>query len=426
MSWGAIGGAAIGAVASYAGSKKNAKAAQDAANTPWTENRTQTQTAALDPRISNAIFGGEGNSGILGQALSQIGAGQTPGQTAFGQGMDQYLGGWGTNNFMRSQQMAQNLQEVQRQAPMAGWSGDAGAVQGVKVDAPGQNNLDLAGDYRRMISGDSAANPYLTKSLQSGIDQSNQAFRTNLGDITDTLQRQILPGIRGGAIASGQYGGSRQGIAEGLALSDFSKRAASAAEQLGLANIAATTGAQAGEYSRGQDRSLNALNTLSGQQYGVAAQNAQLAQQAALANQAAAAANADRNLRRDTANQGAVLQTNQQNDARNIAGVGLSSGLLGQAANYVTQGNNADLNRLGQVSGILNPYLNVGATSTTTTTGSGTGQPQPVYQNTGANVLGGAAAGLGLFNQFKNAFGGQGGGGLPNMANAGQYSWGQY
>jgi len=36
----------------------------------------------------------------------------------------------------------------------------------------------------------------------------------------DALLRQGLPGVQSGAVASGQYGGSRQGVAEGIALGD--------------------------------------------------------------------------------------------------------------------------------------------------------------------------------------------------------------
>lgn len=44
--------------------------------------------------------------------------------------------------------------------------------------------------------------------------------------IVDTLQRQVLPGVRSGAIQAGAYGGSRQGIAEGLAVQGASREMA--------------------------------------------------------------------------------------------------------------------------------------------------------------------------------------------------------
>lgn len=52
-----------------------------------------------------------------------------------------------------------------------------------------------------------ATNPYLA-------DQANAITNT----ATQNLQNNILPGINSGAVAAGGYGGSRQGIAQGLAI----------------------------------------------------------------------------------------------------------------------------------------------------------------------------------------------------------------
>jgi len=49
-------------------------------------------------------------------------------------------------------------------------------------------------------------NPYLQKAVQGAINP-----------ILDNYNEQILPGIRSNAIQAGQYGGSRQGVAEGIA-----------------------------------------------------------------------------------------------------------------------------------------------------------------------------------------------------------------
>lgn len=394
MSWGAIGGAAIGAAGSYLSSKNTKKAAE--------AGTTATQKQEIDPRLQ-AILYGTGSSGGLLQQLAQQASqtGQGPGFNDFNRGIGDYIGGYGVDNFRRSQQMAQNLQEQRQAAPQIGWSGDSSGIK-----APSQNNLNLSPAYQNLIYGNSAENPYLLKSLQAGVDLGNAGYRSNLQSLTDTLQRQVLPGIRGGAIASGQYGGSRQGIAEGNALSDFTKQLTNANLQQSLGQTQGILGAQSDTFNRGQDRALSALQGLSGQQYGVAAQNEQIAM-----------ANADRNLRRDMANQSAVLQANQQNDARNIAGTGLSSSLLGQALNFGAQANNSGLNRLTQVTGALSPFTGLGATTTTN-------QQQPAYQNTAGNVIGGALGGLALFNQFKGA--GGSGGGLPSIAGASQYNWGQY
>ncbi len=64
-------------------------------------------------------------------------------------------------------------------------------------------------------------NPYLK---QMGVDLQNQ--------FTNTLLRDTLPGVRGGALAAGGVGGSRQGIAEGLATAGSNTGAASAVTNL--------------------------------------------------------------------------------------------------------------------------------------------------------------------------------------------------
>lgn len=53
-----------------------------------------------------------------------------------------------------------------------------------------------------------------------GYAQARQGVMT---DATNNLQRNILPAIRSGAVAEGAYGGSRQGIAEGLAAGETAR-----------------------------------------------------------------------------------------------------------------------------------------------------------------------------------------------------------
>lgn len=395
-----IGGAIGGALGSALGGS----------GTKQSGTQTTTQQQQIDPRFASILYGSNGDNGFLSQVAAQANQPQSSGQIAFGNGINDYLRNYGTDSFNRAQQAAQGLQDIQRQAPQIGWSGDAGNVNAGQVGAPSQNGLDLRNAYQNFIYGDAGANPYLKNALQSGINQSNQAFQTNVGDITNALQRQVLPGLRSNSIAAGQFGSSRQGIAEGLALSDYTKQLSNAANQQGLANIAATTGAQSNAFNQGQDRALNALNTLSGQQYGTALSNAQLAQQAALANQQNAQQNANRNLNRDTSNAQLINQTNAQNDARNIAGVGLSGNLLNQANAYANQNNSAALNRLGQVGGILSPFTNVNQTNTSS---------QPLYSNPTANALGTAGTALGLYNQFKGIGGGGSSDGLFDLFGSG-------
>lgn len=385
MSWAMVGAAAITAGGAVVSSKNNKKAAE--AGT--------TSTQELDPRFAELLYGGEGgNAGIANLLYQQASASTPEGQRYLGQGIDQYLGGWGTDNFMRSQQAAQGLQSSDLTAP-----GVAAATVGqAYVKAPSQNDLNLAPRFDDFINGPAGANKYLTGGIQKGINQSMNAFGSMQEDSTQNLLENVLPGIRGNAIASGQFGGSRQGIAEGRALSDFAKQQQRTLSQVGQNNTDAAVAAQAGAYDADRSRSLAALQGLSGQQYGVAQQDASLWQQAT---------NANANLWADAQrqNQQSILQTNALNSQNRAAGVGLSSGLLGQAYGMGQSTGNANLDRLGKVGNYLSPFSGLGGSTNTT---------QPVYNNTASSALGGAAAGLGLWNQFSQANKGSNGGAPSN------------
>lgn len=397
MSWGAIGGAAIGATASYLGSKQQAKAAQQGA------------TQQVDPRIASILFGDGGSSGLLNRFQGLLDQPQTLGSQVAGQLSSNYLAGAAPDDVTAIRNASLGLINNQPGAQRFDSPGIANPlwVTGERINAPSQGDLNLSPAFQNFIYGNAAENPYLLRSLGAGVDLASAGFRSNVGDITDALQRNVLPGIRGGAIMSGQYGGSRQGIAEGNALSDFTRQLTNAANQQGLAQTQGILGAQTQTFNQGQDRALAALTNLSGQQFGRASQEAQMAQQAQLANQAAGnefvRSNQAAQLQTNALNSQNALQSNAQANAARIAGTGALSGLLGQMYGYNQNAQNADLARAQGVSGLLSPFIGVNQSTT-----------QPVYQNTGANVLGGAAAGLGLYNQFRNSFGtpGAGGGGI--------------
>ena len=359
MSWAAVGAAAISVGGSYLSSKNNKKAAEAGA----------TQTQELDPRVQALLYGDDtnGNKGLLSDFLSQYNAPQSQGLTDFNNYNDSYLGGYGSDSFMRAQQAAQRLQATNNSPA---W------IKGASISAPSQNSLDLRSAFDRTINGDAAQNPYLTRAIQGGLDQSTNTFNQQQRLATQNLQENILPGIKSNSIVSGGYGGSRQGIAEGRAIGDFSQAQQDAINQYGQNNTNAAVGAQANAFESGQNRSLQALLNLSGQQYGVAGQNAAFQQQESLANQQA------------------DMQNRAQNTQAQATGIGLSSGLLGQAYGYAQNANNAGLNRATQVAGAISPFTGLGATTT---------QTQPYYSNNFGNAIGGAAAGLGLYNQFRNS-----------------------
>ena len=140
------------------------------------------------------------------------------------------------------------------------------------------------------------------------------------------------------------------------------------------------------------------MQGLSAQQYATAGQNA-AAQNAASsqANAGLIAANAQNANAYNAASQ-FNLSNQQQNNQFNaglnqsgqVAGISGSQSLLNNAYGYATNQDNAAINRATQVNGLLAPYMSMGGSTSS-----------PVYQNTAGNILGGAAAGLGLYNQFR-------------------------
>ena len=73
---------------------------------------------------------------------------------------------------------------------------------------------------------------YMNAPLNITNDPAVQAMiASNEQSATDWLTRQALPSVRSGAVAAGQLGGSRQGLAEGMALGDAAKALSSANAQ---------------------------------------------------------------------------------------------------------------------------------------------------------------------------------------------------
>ena len=381
--------------------------------------QTQTSQQQLDPRIQSMLFGDgtDANKGLLAQYQGYLGQQPGVGTQTYGNVAQNFLQGQSGGITNQLQSAASGLLGGQITAPTynaaqsAGNGGRADILwnSGAKVDAPAQNSIDLTGSYNKFINGDAGANPYLTNALQAGVDATNAGYNKNVSTLTDQLQRSVLPGIRSNAVLAGQYGGSRQGIAEGNAIGDYTKQLNENNAQLAATNSANTIGAQAQSFNQGQDRALAATQGLGAQQYGVASQNAGNQQQANLQNQTIGnnttqfdstqrqqnnQFNAGLAQQQIQSNQGAMLNTNALNSNNNLGGIAALSGLLGSQYGVAQNQDNAGINRAGQVNGLLAPYL--GANGSTVNSA-------PLYSNTGANILGGATAGLGLYNGIKNS-----------------------
>jgi len=98
---------------------------------------------------------------------------------------------------------------------------------------------------------DIANNPYVQAMNEASVQDYIQAAQQSLGDISAEFMRKWLPALDSGAVASGQYGGSRQGVAQGLAVGDAARYYRDWTESglADLGNLLATT--NLGAYGQG-------------------------------------------------------------------------------------------------------------------------------------------------------------------------------
>jgi hypothetical protein len=111
-------------------------------------------------------------------------------------------------------------QAIQGTAIPAGTQGLGSIIGGLETATPTQNFL-LSGALL-----DPATNPVLGAQTSAAIRPLAQSLATD-----------VLPNVRGEAVQAGQFGGSRQGIAEGLAIRDFTQQAGDIATNLQANNF---------------------------------------------------------------------------------------------------------------------------------------------------------------------------------------------
>lgn len=170
---------------------------------PITPQLQATNTAALGQiggniPTNNAIAGTAANTALNAgnNPLAQIGAATQPGT----------IGAVG--NLLTGQNpISQNFGGL-----LPGVSGAINNVIGQGTGTPttgapqiGAGNIDLTGNLNQSLQG-GALSPYLDQIIQGALRQSNQNYTQN-----------VIPGIGDQASAAGQVGGTRQGIAQGLA-----------------------------------------------------------------------------------------------------------------------------------------------------------------------------------------------------------------
>lgn len=372
----AIGGALI----SSNGAKKAAQSQADA----------MKEANKLDPRQEAILYGQNGQGGLLAQFQGLLNAPRSDASTAFAGANADYLKNFGGADLGAVRGAA--MQAMGGNSAPDNRAGLNAYAVGNMVQAPSQNGLDLKPAYDRFINGTPGANPYLDQSISGAIAQNRLGFNQLQDDATKNLMQNVMPGIRSNSVLAGQYGGSRQGIAEGNAIGTLGTEMARAASQFGQNATNAAVNAKAGAYETDSNRALSATQGLGAQQYGVAQQNAATKNAAEFTN---VGNTYDLGKFNSGLLQSAQLTTNAQNNSSLLGGAGLLSGLTGQAGATVNANDNFDLNRAQQVNGLLAPYLSK----------IGGGQVAPAA-NTGAAALGGGLAGLSLGNSLSGMFGG--------------------
>lgn len=226
-----------------------------------------------------------------------------------------------------------------------------------------QGALDPTSAYAQMLSG-TPNNPYLQQMQQANINTSMRGYN----DAIQNFNQQTMPGIQEQAFADGGYGGSRQGIAQGLAMQQMQRNA----RDLGISAMDAGNQLYGSAYENAQGRMQSAADTLSGQ----GLQNAQF---------------------------NANLATGQAKQSAQNAQAGIQSftNAFGQADNTYNQQQAILQAPQIQAQNALNQYANL--ISPGSAWGNSSQQQSiPIYQqgSTLGNVIGGLSTGLGLLGSF--------------------------
>lgn len=142
-----------------------------------------------------------------------------------------------------------------------------GRAQNASYGGMGQNFAQsfLPGAQRgfnQLIGGGQQFDPTGLQNIASGQTQNQNlqgAIGAGLGQINRNFQRNIMPGINTGAAMTNTSGGSRQGIAQGLAASDANQQATDFVQNMQSQNYQSGIQNQLGAYGQlgAQDQLAN-------------------------------------------------------------------------------------------------------------------------------------------------------------------------
>lgn len=247
----------------------------------------------------------------------------------------------------------------------------------------GMGVLDPTNALSRLLSG-RPDNPYL--------DAQSNAM---IGNLTRNLNENVMPGLRSSAAVSGQYGGSRQGIAEGLAASRMNQDLAPA-----LTNLYGTASENA------QNRMMGTSQHLNDQAYNTGFGNANI----------------------DFRNNDQTMQQNTMNLANRMQGLNAGgqaynmSNSLGDMygknyGNYLSamqMPNQMDWQNMGNYTGVMYPGAQLGGSSKSKSSQSPSAMSSIMGIGAGAAGL---FSGMGGMEGLGKMFGGTSGGGMsPGMS----------
>jgi hypothetical protein len=213
---------------------------------------------------------------------------------------------------------------------------DFGLASGQATDYLGRTlgnavqNFGLAGTQQQEL---------MSRVLGNRLEDFQLGYENTRDDMTRTLQRDWLPGVRSGAGLAGQYGSSRQGIAEGVAMGDafkhltdygksFNNEYGQAYEGAGqnIANTLANLGRDyAQTYESGAANTANTISNL-GRDYSQAYQAKSLGLSNTISNLLDTIGNTQAQTNLGAYGQGLNAQQNAMQMAPNIAQLGMLPG----------------------------------------------------------------------------------------------------
>lgn len=281
-----------------------------------------------------------------------------------------------------------------------GFTGNASTAQAYGTNAVANNRALGANDPTQALSQTLSGrpnNPLLGDMHQANINTSLRGYNDAIRGLTTS----VLPQIGSEAFASGGYGGSRQGVAEGMALEQMQRNA----RDLGIAAMDSGNQIYGAAYENAQGRMADTANNLTGmaQQIGQfnAGQNQNTSQFNAQASDAMKQFNLGNLQNADQFNAQLDMQRKAAMANNAMQGMNIYKDLYGAQDNIFNQQQQLLGANQAQAENALNLYANIISPGAGMGGISASNQQIPIYSSTGSQLLGGAASLAGLLGSLK-------------------------